>query len=39
MHDKALEWWVRWKPILQSIIKNNPALPTKQKAEDTDGDR
>jgi hypothetical protein len=29
MDDRAVEWWKRWKPILQSIIANNPAKPTK----------
>jgi hypothetical protein len=29
MDRRAIEWWVRWKPILQSIIANNPAKPTK----------
>lgn len=26
MHDNALIWWKKWKPKLQEIIKNNPAV-------------
>jgi hypothetical protein len=25
MHNKALEWWKKWKPILQQIIADYPA--------------
>ena len=28
MDGKALEWWKQWKPILQQIIKDSPAVPT-----------
>jgi len=32
MDDKSLEFWKRWKPILQAIISNNPAQPTGKEA-------
>ncbi|WP_291536223.1 pentapeptide repeat-containing protein [Brevundimonas sp.] len=28
MDPAALEWWGRWKPVLQQIIAMNPAEPT-----------
>ena len=28
MDDGALEWWRKWKPILQQIIEAGPAEPT-----------
>jgi len=31
--SKALEWWMRWKPILQQIIVTSPATPTNNKEE------
>lgn len=31
MDSGALEWWKKWKPILQSIIELSPAVPTKEK--------
>jgi len=33
MAGKALEWWTRWKPILQQIIVTSPATPTNNKEE------
>jgi uncharacterized protein YjbI with pentapeptide repeats len=33
MDSKALEWWTRWKPILQQIIVTSPATPTNNKEE------
>jgi len=27
MSPKALEWWHKWKPIIQSIIETSPAAP------------
>lgn len=34
MHHGALEWWERWKPILQQIIETAPATPTKEQDND-----
>ena len=28
MDPQALAWWKKWKPVLQQIIKDSPALPT-----------
>jgi hypothetical protein len=28
MDSAALEWWGRWKPVLQQIIAASPAEPT-----------
>jgi len=33
LDSKALEWWTRWKPILQQIIVTSPATPTNNKEE------
>ena len=30
MDNGALEWWKKWKPVLQQIIEMSPAKPTKQ---------
>jgi len=31
MASRALEWWMRWKPILQQIIVTSPATPRNNK--------
>ena len=33
MDDRALEWWRKWKPILQNIIEASPAVPTGYKEQ------
>ena len=34
MAGQALEWWKRWKPILQNIIEAAPCEPTGAKQEE-----
>jgi len=34
MDDGALEWWQKWKPVLQRVIAMSPAEPTGYKPED-----
>ena len=30
MDSEALEWWKKWKPVIQQIIELSPATPTKR---------
>ena len=32
MAPEALDWWRRWKPLLQQIIETSPAIPTRAAA-------
>lgn len=29
MHEDALEWWRRWRPVIVALINTSPAEPTK----------
>ena len=33
--DKALEFWIKWKPMLKQIIEMSPAEPTGWKEKDS----
>lgn len=33
MESTALEWWLRWKPVLHHIIGISPGVPTNNKEE------
>ena len=38
MDSGALEWWRKWKPILQQIIEASPAEPTGAQEQETERD-
>ena len=34
MDSNALEWWKKWKPVIQQIIEMSPAVPTGREESD-----
>ena len=34
MDSEALDWWKKWKPVLQQIIEMSPATPTQREEEE-----
>lgn len=31
LNEPSLEWWKKWKPVIQQIVELSPAMPSAEK--------